>query len=174
MADPPLRAYVTRLLESEIMPLLPEVPGVDLDEYKATLLERLANPKMGDDLRRLCRRGSSKIPSYLLPTVCEAIARERPHALLTVALAGWLRYLRGTDCAGEPLEIEDARRDELAPLLGSGSDPRAILRERSIFGELGEDEAFAGRLQDTLQRLVEDGPRALIDELLAQDDGIVA
>ena len=48
MADPALAGYVSRLMEAEIMPLLPAVPGIELHEYKTTLLERLANPKMGD------------------------------------------------------------------------------------------------------------------------------
>jgi mannitol 2-dehydrogenase len=166
MADPPLRAYVAGLMETEIMPLLPEVPGIDLEEYKATLLERLANPKMADGLQRLCRRGSTKIPSYLLPSLSDAVDRQRPHALLTLALAGWLRYLRGTDCAGEKIEIEDARRDELSALVAVESDPRQILREHSIFGELGEDEAFAERLEQTLRRLEEHGPRGAAEQLV--------
>jgi fructuronate reductase/mannitol 2-dehydrogenase len=171
MADPTLRAYVTCLLESEIMPLLPEVPGIDLDEYKTTLLERLANPKMGDELTRLCRRGSTKIPSYLLPSLTDAVTNQRPHTLLTLGVAGWLRYLRGTDCAGETIEIEDARRDELAPLVASGTDPRPILRERSIFGELGEDETFAEGLEETLRRLEEHGPRVVAEQLVARERG---
>ena len=71
MADPTLRAYVTCLLESEIMPLLPEVPGIDLDEYKATLLERFANPKIADTLARLATDGSDRMPKFVLPSLTE-------------------------------------------------------------------------------------------------------
>lgn len=165
MADPALRAYVTQLMETEVMPLLPAVPGVDLDAYKVTLLERLRNPKMGDELQRLCRRGSTKVPSYLLPSLHEAVARRRPHALLTLAVAGWLRYLRGTDCTGAAIEVEDARRDELAPLV-AGVDPRAILGDRSIFAELGENDAFAKCLERTTRRLDALGPRKAAEELV--------
>jgi Mannitol dehydrogenase C-terminal domain len=133
------------------------VPGIDLGQYTTTLLDRLANPKMADGLQRLCRRGSTKVPSYLLPSLAEAVKRHRPHSLLTLALAGWSRYLWGTDCAGDGIEIEDARRDELHSLV-AGADSREIPLERSIFGELGEDETFAERLDETLRVLEECGP----------------
>jgi mannitol 2-dehydrogenase len=164
MADPALRTYVIRLMEDEIMPLLPDVPGIDLDDYKATLLDRLANPKMGDELRRLARRGSTKVPSYLLPSLGDAVARRRPHALLTLALAAWLRYLRGSDCDGNEIEIEDARSDELRALV-AGDDARRILRDRSIFNGLGNDERFAGCLAEMQRRLEDEGPRGAAGDL---------
>jgi mannitol 2-dehydrogenase len=36
--------------------------------YKTSLLRRLANAQMADQLSWLCRRGSTKMPSYLLPS----------------------------------------------------------------------------------------------------------
>ena len=43
------RAYMDR----EATPTLAPVPGVDLDDYKATLIERFANPEIRDTLARL-------------------------------------------------------------------------------------------------------------------------
>jgi mannitol 2-dehydrogenase len=166
MADDVLHAYMDDLMKCEVMPLLLPVPDVDLAQYKRTLLERLENPKMGDQLSRLCRRGSSKVGSYLVPSIREAIDGERPHALLTLALAAWLRYLRGVDADGHELQIEDVRRDELAPLIGSDTDPRRILAQESIFGKLGEDEAFAGRLEQALRELDEYGPRGAAERTI--------
>jgi mannitol 2-dehydrogenase len=38
------------VMDHEVKPLLSEVPGVDLTEYKTTLIERFANPAIRDQL----------------------------------------------------------------------------------------------------------------------------
>ena len=74
---------------------LDPLPGVDIARYGQELRQRFANPAISDGLPRLCRRGSSKMPHHLLPSLQEALAANRPHRLLTLAVAGWFRYLRG-------------------------------------------------------------------------------
>ena len=154
MADDGFRAYATRLMGTEIAPLLPRPAGVDLDDYQRQLLRRFANPAIGDSLDRLCRRGSTKVPGNLLPSLRQALAEGRPTALLTLAVAGWVRHLRGTDLAGRPLELADARAAELTALarLG-GADPRPLLAERSLFGDLGEHRGFVAALTEDLHQL---------------------
>jgi mannitol 2-dehydrogenase len=49
-----------------VTPTLQPVPGIDLDEYKKTLIERFSNPKIRDRLPRLCLNGSAKIPKFVL------------------------------------------------------------------------------------------------------------
>jgi fructuronate reductase/mannitol 2-dehydrogenase len=168
LSDPPFRAFIGELMENEMTPLLPAVPGIDLDDYKRTLLERLGNTKIRDELQRLCRRGSTKVPSYLLAPIREARAAGTPHELLTLAVAGWLRYSRGVDLAGADIAVEDARTADLQALaIRGGVDPRPMLAERSIFGDLGADEGFARRLEQALRTLERRGPRGAIDAYLA-------
>ena len=95
--------YAEQLMRDEIQPLLPAVPGMNTPGYRDTLLDRLSNPRMSDQLSRLARRGSTKISSFLLPSLHEAIAQGRPHTLLMLALAGWARYLRGYDLKGRKI-----------------------------------------------------------------------
>jgi len=160
VGDPVFHDYLDQLMVGEVIPLLPRPEGVDLDEYEATLLRRFANPAIGDQLSRLARRGSTKMPNYLLPSLCHALREDRPHELLTLAVAGWMRYLRGTDEAGRPLEVQDQLADRLQELARSGgTDPRPLLGERAVFGDLVEDEAFVGRLEAALRQLEDDGVR---------------
>jgi len=69
MADADIRALVERMMNDEVTPLLPPVPGIDLAQYKRTLIERFANPTLRDQLARIgteARRGSrssSSLPS---------------------------------------------------------------------------------------------------------------
>jgi mannitol-1-phosphate/altronate dehydrogenase len=163
MADPVFRTFLTQLMEEEVSPLLPDVPGVDLDEYRATLIERFSNPNIKDDLQRLARRGSTKVPAYLMASIAEARDAGRSHELLTLAVAGWLRYLRGVDCDGRPIDIQDARKDRLRELaLRGGHDPRLLLGERDIFGDLGRNAAFVASLERAARAFERDGLRATI------------
>jgi mannitol 2-dehydrogenase len=170
MADPLFAGYVERLMEDEIAPLLPPVAGLDLAAYTRTVRRRLANPRIGDQLARLCGRGSTKMPAYLLPSLAEARAAGRPHALLTLAVAGWIRYLRGSDEQGRPIEIADAHAGRLRELaVIGGDDPRPVLRERWLFGELAGDEELATALTLSLRRLCDLGARGAIAESLSAD-----
>ncbi|NEK59275.1 mannitol dehydrogenase family protein [Geodermatophilus sabuli] len=166
MGDPVFRTFLARLMAEEIAPSLPEVPGVDLAQYQATLLDRLANPRMADQLARLSRRGSSKIPNYLLPSVQAAIDDDRPHHLLCLAVAGWLRYLRGSDYAGEEVPIQGPRPDLVPIAQEAGGDATPLLSERSVFDSIGREPRFADCVQRALSALDRQGPREVIEEFL--------
>ncbi len=81
---------------------------------------------MSDQLSRLARRGTSKISSFVLPSLQEAIAQGRPHTLLMLAVAGWARYMRGYDLKGRKIRIEDSQAIpvvRLATMAGNNPDP---------------------------------------------------
>jgi fructuronate reductase/mannitol 2-dehydrogenase len=166
MADPAYAAYVSALID-EVVPLLPRVDGMELGAYKKSLLERLANPEMSDQLSRLCRRGSTKVPSYLLPSITETRAAGRPAPMLTLAVAGWFRYLQGHDYAGEPIDIEGPRSEEFVELARQeGADPRPLLTVRQVFGDLADDASFVRDLHVASEAL-RAGPRETIQTWLA-------
>jgi mannitol 2-dehydrogenase len=167
MADPVLRRYVQALLRDEIAPLVAPVPGIDLDDYRRTLLERLANPAISDGLDRLCRRGSAKVPAHLLPSIAEARRAGRPHELLTLATAAWLRYLRGVDLDGRPIAIADPRSRELQAIAAaSGDDPRRLMALEPLFGWLGEDPMLVRSVARALEAIDREGLRATIARYL--------
>ncbi len=175
MADPAFRSYVTRTMADEVSPLLPAVVGLDLTDYQRTVVERLANPTMGDQLPRLCRNGSAKMPCHVLPSIVERRARGLEHPLLTLAVAGWCRYLRGVDELGREIAIDDPLAERLRLLAErGGSDPRPLLRERSLFGPLSDDEGFAAELATALETLDRWGAAAAVDACLAGRDRIAA
>jgi fructuronate reductase/mannitol 2-dehydrogenase len=103
------------------------------------------------------------MPHHLLPSLREARAQGRPHRLLTLALAGWLQYLRGRDERGAPLVVDDPLAERLQALArAGGTDPRPVLGLRSVFGDLADDDAFVTELRETLERLASDGVRACL------------
>jgi mannitol 2-dehydrogenase len=174
IADPILRGFVESLM-GEVAPLLPDVLGLDVDEYRATLLERFGNPRIGDRLQRLCRRGSTKMPAYLLPSLREAVERGLPDEFLTLALAAWIRYLTGVDFSGGEIDVQDARWEELKPLaLGAAADPRPLLEVRDLFGELADDEPFVERLTKAIRLLDARGPAAAVEAGLGSREALAA
>ncbi len=166
MADPAYAAYISALVD-EVMPLLPRADGIDLDAYKESLMERLANPEMADQLSRLCRRGSTKVPSYLLPSIREAREAGRPAPMLTLAVAGWFRFLQGRDYAGDPIPVEGPRAEEFVELARQeGADPRPLLTVRDVFDGLADDPGFVRDLHVASEAL-DAGPRETIETWLA-------
>jgi len=175
LADPLFERFLAELMEREVAPLLPEVPGLDLTRYRRSLLERFANPAIGDQLARLCRNGSAKMPCHVLPSIAESRAAGRPHPRLTMAVAGWMRYLRGVDLSGRPILVDDPMADRLRGLARTGgTDPRPLLSERGVFGALGEDAAFAMELEQLLQTIETGGVRAAVEASGAAEHELAA
>ena len=168
MGDGDFRAFIARLMAEEVAPLLPPVPGIDLAGYQQTLLERFANPKIGDQVARICTDGSDRMPKFLLPSLAEALEQGRPHRLLTLAVAGWLRYLRGVDEGGREIAIADRLASELRERANEGWDnSRPVLRLRSVFGDVGRNERFVSELAAALRELAAGGAKATVGAYLA-------
>ena len=168
LGDPDFRRFIARFMDDEVTGLLPAVPGVDLDAYKRTLLARFANPAIADTLARLATDGSDRLPKFVLPSLAEALAHGRPHRLLTLIVAGFIRYLRGVDEQRQPIALNDRRAGELHRLAAaSTSDPRPVLTVRPAFGDLGEHEAWVHELAGVLRRLDAQGARTTVAATLA-------
>ncbi|GAB2651184.1 mannitol dehydrogenase family protein [Kribbella swartbergensis] len=168
LRNPVLASYLQVLLAREIGPLLPpDVPGMALPSYRESVLERLRNPAVGDPLERLCGRGSTKVPAYLLPSVRAAQEAGAPRALLLLALAAWLRYLRGMTDDGRSFEVADVRAAELQRLDRSGG-PRAVLRVTDIFGDLAEHGDDVRAIESLLAELDRRGVTATVRRVLCQ------
>ncbi len=169
MEDPLLNSYVKSFME-EVTPVVPNIPGVSVTEYKSSLVERFSNPTINDQLTRVCSEGSAKLPKWLLPSILELLEQRRPTILLNLVVAAWIFYLgRGIDERGQPLNILDARRVELTEIASrAGTDPRPMLAIRSIFDEkLPADPEFVQSVETALQMLSKSGVHATVRHYLA-------
>ena len=105
--DPLFRAFLLGYMDEEATPTLAPVPGVDLDEYKRTLIERFSNPQVRDTIARLCAQSSDRIPKWLLPVVRQQLATGGEIRRSAAVVASWARYAEGVDEEGEPIEVVD-------------------------------------------------------------------
>ena len=166
MADPLIRQTIDRLMD-EVTSTLQPVPGIDLDDYKKTLIERFANPKIRDQLPRLCLNSSPKIPKFLLGSLRDKLRQDGPIDYMSLTLAAWFRYLTGQDEQGRPIPIDDPLAEVLTQTArASGADPVPLLNFSEIFGELSQSPRLAETVAGHLRSLYEVGTQETLARLL--------
>ena len=164
--DPPFRELLRGYMDEEAMPTLPEVPGVDLEDYRRTLLERFSNPGVRDTVARLCAYSSDRIPQWLLPVVRRQLETGGEIRRSASVVAAWARYAEGIDESGEPIEVIDTRSERLTERAKrQRTEPDAFLEDRELFGDLVENERFVAAYRAALTSLHQQGARATVEAL---------
>jgi mannitol 2-dehydrogenase len=167
--DPLLRTFLRGYMDEEGTPTLAPVPGVDLDDYKATLIERFSNPEVRDTVARLCAESSDRIPKWLLPVARHQLKTGGEFRRSAAVVASWARYAEGVDEEGQPIEVVDRLRDTLVPIARrQREDIDAFLAHRPVFGDLIDDERFAEAFRRTLRSLHERGARATLEAVVEE------
>jgi mannitol 2-dehydrogenase len=165
--DPLFRAFLFGYMDEEATPTLAPVPGVDLDGYKHTLIERFSNPQVRDTVARLCAESSDRIPKWLLPVLRQQLANGGEIRRSAAVVASWARYAEGVDEAGEPIDVVDRLRDSLMRLARrQRDDPDAFIANRDVFGDLADDKRFVTCYRSALTSLHERGARATLESLV--------
>jgi mannitol 2-dehydrogenase len=165
-ADPLFAEFLLDYLDSEGTPTLDPVPGIDLDDYKHTLIERFANPGVRDTIARLCFASSDRIPKWLLPVIRENLTSGAPVRLSAAVVASWARYAEGVDEQGEPIDVQDALADSLVPLARSQREhPTAFIENTALFGDLAAQPRFVEAYLWALDSLHRHGARATLEAL---------
>ncbi len=172
MADDEVRTFVRRYM-TEIEPTVGVVPGVDLGEYQAQLVERFANPAVSDQVIRLTEDGSRKIPNMMLEPVGELSQAGAGYDHAAFAIAAWIRFLGGADDAGGEIEVRDPDAEKLteaAQRCEDTVDPFIALA--SVFPErLRTDPIFVGSVERWFRTIRERGTRSALQQLLAERQG---
>jgi mannitol 2-dehydrogenase len=165
--DPLFQAFLLGYMDKEATPTLAPVPGVDLDGYKYTLIERFSNPQVRDTIARLCAESSDRIPKWLLPVVREQLAAGGEIRRSAAVVASWARYTEGVDEAGQPIEVVDRLRDSLMQSARrQREDPDAFIANRDLFGDLIDKKPFVSAYRSALASLHERGARATLESLV--------
>jgi mannitol 2-dehydrogenase len=168
--DPLFADFLMRYMDTEATPTLLPVPGIDLPEYKRTLIERFANPGVRDTIVRLCFGSSDRIPKWLLPVVRANLATDGPVRLSAATVASWARYAEGVDEQGEPIDVQDQLADKLVPIAQSQKhNPTAFIENTEVFGDLGTSGRFVEAYLWALESLHRDGARATLEALMRED-----
>ncbi len=167
IGQPALHRFIAAMLSSEVEPTLAglAVPP----RYRERLLLRFANPALAHRCAQIAMDGSQKIPQRLLATLRDRLAAGASITHLSLALAGWLHFLRGHDEAGKHYIIDDPLAAALQVLVRDGQavpDARAraehLTRFAPVFGDLAGEPRLVAALAPPLQSLHERGVAATL------------
>jgi mannitol 2-dehydrogenase len=169
MAEPHIRAFLSSLLLDEAAPTLTPIPGYPREDYVATVLERFANTGVRDQIARLCIDGTSKFPTFLIPTIRSQVAVGGPIALAALALAGWAHYLADVP---EAAQARDDRGDaSRARARAARVEPGAFLTDNDIVpGEVATDPTFSAAFERAHRLITDVGPIAALAAIVADAD----
>jgi mannitol 2-dehydrogenase len=159
MEHPLFRKLVWQMMQEEVKPLLPEIPGVNIDEYCETLMGRFSNPTIMDQLPRICLNASGKIPQFIMPSIAEAIWVTGPFRRLCFVAAAWFCYVKGVDDSGNKFEVNDPLVEELqARAHAGGTNPIELLQMKNLFGDdLRSDKRFLNEITRAMEDITRDG-----------------
>jgi mannitol 2-dehydrogenase len=161
--NPLFSEFLLRYMDQEATPTLAPLPGVYLEAYKHTLIDRFSNEHAADTVARLCAERCDRIPKWLMPVVRENLAADRPVDLSATIVASWARYAEGTDENGQPINVVDRLSGQLTAVAKRNrEDPDAFIANRELFGDVIDDERFRNAYRAALASLHEKGLRGHI------------
>ena len=174
MADPDIRSFIQKIGYIEAMPVVTD-PGV-LNPYEfigAVLNRRLPNPFMPDAPQRIAMDTSQKLAIRFGETLKKYEARGLDKSnlvLIPLVLAGYARYLRGIDDAGNAFEPSpDPLLSELQPIVAGlevkeGEQDFSCLKKLYARTDVFGVDIYAMGLGDQIEGMVKElyaGPGAV-------------
>ncbi|TWI53852.1 mannitol 2-dehydrogenase/xylulokinase [Pseudomonas duriflava] len=155
MSDPLFVSYIRAYMDKDVTPQLAPVPGIDLQAYKDTLIQRFSNKAIADQLERVCSDGSSKFPKFTVPTINQLIADGRNLDRASLVVAAWALYLKGVDERGEHYHIPDPRAAFCQSLVSEDHRiAERVLGVEEIFGTaIPRSAAFVASFEKNLRNL---------------------
>lgn len=162
IVDPTIVSLLWKYMDDEVTPTLDEVPGVDLREYKKTLVERFRNPFIKDEVARIISGSSAKFPKFILPVIIDQLKGHRSISIAALITACWYQYLKLN------LAVSDNIQDEMVTVLlenitraEQAQDPLLFLDNVEVFGDIKEHRAFTESYVSHLMVLNSIGMRKL-------------
>ncbi|ELY4600672.1 fructuronate reductase [Cronobacter malonaticus] len=166
MDDANYRRAAQALMLNEQAPTL-RVQGVDLARYADRLIERYSNPALRHRTWQIAMDGSQKLPQRWLDSLRWHQAHDSAAPLLTLGVAGWMRYVSGVDEQGNAIEVCDPLLNVIQDAVRTSEEGdarvKALLSIREIFGDdLPARPDFVAQVTEAYQLLLDNGARATV------------
>ena len=166
--DPRFERFISGLWD-ESGTTLQSLSGVDLAVYRQGLWSRYGNAALPHRTWQIAMDGSQKLPQRLLNPVRDRLRAGASIEHLALAIAGWMRYVRGIDEGRSAIEVRDPLASRFAAIAAeSGGDLQAfgcgLLAIRAIFGDdLVDDPRFVEPVLRWHRSIEIEGVRAVLD-----------
>ena len=169
MEDASFREAARRVMLNEQAPTL-RITDVDLTAYADSLIDRFANPALQHRTWQIAMDGSQKLPQRMLDGIRVHLERNSAWPLLALGVAGWIRYVSGTDERGDAIDVRDPLSDKIQSLVKASSEAErvnALLTLSEVFGQdLPHNSVFVDAVNEAYQRLTRYGARQAVIETL--------
>ena len=169
MEDASFREAARRVMLNEQAPTL-RITDVDLTAYADSLIDRFANPALQHRTWQIAMDGSQKLPQRMLDGIRVHLERKSAWPLLALGVAGWIRYVSGTDERGDAIDVRDPLSDKIQSLVKASSKVErvnALLTLSEVFGQdLPHNSVFVDAVNEAYQRLTRYGARQAVIETL--------
>jgi mannitol 2-dehydrogenase len=153
-----IQRFLHNYMNLEVTPTLAGLEGVNLEEYKKSLLQRFGNIYIKDQIDRICSESSAKFPIFILPTVNKQLESKGSVKFAAFVVAAWAIYSLGLNENGEPLLIKDAMKAHLnEKAVAAKENPTAFLEIASVFGKLKDAETFVKAYTTSYHTIVKYG-----------------
>ncbi|GBQ06547.1 mannitol dehydrogenase family protein [Saccharibacter floricola] len=127
LAEPKVRQFVDEVLDRDVIPTLHAPEGVDLREYKQTILNRFANPALADQVARIAADSTSKAQVFWTETVRSVLSRDHDHTRVAYFLALQLELMRGRQEDGQSFDLPEPVLTDEQRNIARSDDYRASL-----------------------------------------------
>jgi fructuronate reductase len=155
MNDAALAGFVNAMIRDDIIPMLAHTPGLDLDAYRAAVLQRFRNPVIVHRLDQIAQDGSQKLPYRLGDTLGANRRAGRMPAGVVTALGAWVAFLMQR--ARDNTPIVDPAGDRLASAARDGTPAEVVARlidaGLGFPPELRDDAAARSAIADAAERI---------------------
>jgi fructuronate reductase len=149
MRDAALAAFVDAMIVRDIMPMLPRVRGLDMEAYRAAVLQRFRNPVIVHRLDQIAQDGSQKLPYRLGDTLIANREAGRMPTNVVAAIGCWVAFLIRQARSG--VAIVDPAGATLASIAADGNPAdvvASLVRENlGIPAAVAGDAALVAALQ---------------------------
>ncbi|RKF20066.1 fructuronate reductase [Alginatibacterium sediminis] len=165
MADQQFKDAAHQLMINEQATTLSMPEGTDLQAYARLLIERFTNPSLKHRTWQIAMDGSQKLPQRFVDSILYHRERKQAHPLLTLGLAGWIRYIGGVDEQGKAIDVQDPMLTQFKDIYNTSEDDivARVLSLPSIFGNtLSHDKNFVSEVQNAYLLLKAKGAKQCV------------
>nr|WP_321226217.1 mannitol dehydrogenase family protein [uncultured Psychroserpens sp.] len=163
--NPNIRTFLNNYMDVEVTPTLGDLEGINLSDYKQSLLERFGNINIKDQIDRICSETSAKFPIFILPTINSQLKANGSIKLAAFVTAAWAIYSLGKNENGEPLTIKDALKTQLNEKAKTAiKNPTAFLEIDSVFSGLNTSTIFVTEYTKAYQDIASRGIEACVKD----------
>lgn len=161
-----ISSFLRIYMGNEVTPTLGELEGVNLKNYKFSLIQRFGNIYIKDQIERICSESSAKIPIFILPTINAQLARKGSIEHAAFIIAAFAVYSVGVNEHGAQLIIKDAMKSVLnEKAILARKNPDAFLEIEAIFGKLKSNKTFMEAYTNAYQNIVSNGVEKSVKDI---------